>query len=215
MSETVSSWLEPVISHPVVQSIITHYFICGIITGIVLVYVFRFILWAFFRKKYCANIVVKSEAGDISISAGAISHVIAHASKSLKCLDIKRVRIFAVKDGYTVDVRAVMNASTGTAPQLMEKISEIVKNQMSTVFGIGNIQKVTLDIINCGSSAPEKAPEKAPEEKAENAEKTETAEKSDDNKNPEFFHSAGHGDRTISLKFHDVKPAEEKNKDSE
>ncbi len=199
MPETVSSWLEPVISHPVVQNIITHYFICGIITGIVLVYVFRFILWACFRKKCCANIVVKSEAGDISISAGAVSHVISHASKSLKCLDIKRVRIFTVKDGYNIDVRAVMNASTGTAPQLMEKISEIVKNQMSTVFGITNIRKVTLDIVNCGNSAPEKAPEN----------KTENPE------NPEFFHSAGHGDRTISLKFHDAKPDEEKNKDSE
>lgn len=199
MFEIVASWLEPVISHPVVQSIITHYFICGIICGIVLVYLLRWLLWVFFRKKYLRNVSVAGDSGEITISAAAISHVIVHASKSLKCLDTRKVCIFNVKGGYTVDVRAVMNAASGTAPQLMDKISGIVRSQMSTVFGIGNIQKVTLNIINCSSSAPEKAPEEVKD----------PADDKEPEKNPEFFHSAGHGDRTISLKFHDNKPAAE------
>ena len=196
MSETIVRWLEPVIKHPVVQSIITHYFICGIICGIILVYLLRFLLWLCFGKKYSSEIAVKSESGMITISAAAIASVIIHACKTLTCLDIRRVRIFSGKNGYSFNIRAAMNAKEGTAPELMKNIIEIVRSQMKTVFGIDNILDVSLEIVNCGGSADNDVPPESP------------ADEKDD-KDPEFFHSAGHGDRTISLKKSQPEKTEE------
>ncbi len=190
MFESLLRWLEPVTSHPAVQSVLSHHFLCGIILGILAAYLLRLLVWLCCRKRYCSHILVPGTSGDVTISAGAVSSVIIHGSAALQCLEIRRIKISKIPEGYRISIKAVLDAASGTAPQLLDKLTGIVKEQMSTVFGINDVCKVDLEIVNCDHYAPmDQSDEQDPE----------LIDADDDHK---FFHSAGHGDRTISLKFH-------------
>ena len=46
-----------------------------------------------------------------------------------------------------------MDPAKGSAPQLMEKVAEIVRNEMKNIFGVENIRDVKLVISGCSADS--------------------------------------------------------------
>ena len=155
MKETILQWLSPIIENQAVKTLIAHPFLAGLLAGIVLFWLLRFFWWLLVRKRSCAGIIVKESAGQISVSVAAITGVIKHAVREINSLEIIRVRVAKRGKMYDFDLRVRMDAANGTAPKLMETLSVIVREQMKSAFGIENIGKIKLTILNCDNSSPE------------------------------------------------------------
>lgn len=194
MKEYLSRGIEWISHNKLIESISDNEFVrgvvIGIIAGIVLLFVLRFIIWLFARRKACTVLHCTGKSGEISISSHAAASVIRHAADALECLEIIRIRIYRRAGKYDIDIRAKMDAGKGTALQLMDKLTLIVKNQMQQVFGISDVDKVKLIIASCcgtagdvpagstlpddvtaGDSLPEVSSEQSAGEKDEAAEK--------------------------------------------
>ena len=174
MGSLWAKFIEWISHRPSVESISEDIFTRGLwsgfIAGAAAVAVVLIIIWLLSRKNGDNMIKVESKTGTITVSVSAIGSVIRHAGESaIPCLDIQRVRIFKKSGGYQVVIRARMDASRDTAPQLMDKLAVIVKEQMSAAFGISNISDVKLIIASCRGNADIPENEAAQDDKSASA----------------------------------------------
>lgn len=141
--------------------------IVGIITGIVLLLVIRFILWLCFRRKSCSCIELKNPSGMITINSSAIASVLKTAVKPLESLTVSKVRLFKRKDQFDIYLRAALDPEKGTVPQLTDELAKIVREQMKNVFGVENIREVRLNVVSCRKNSAGIAGEDADADPAE------------------------------------------------
>ena len=127
--------------------------IVGIIAGVAILLIIRFIIWLCFRKKACSNIRIDNPSGTVTVNAGAITSVLKRAAASLECLNISRIKIFRKRKGFDIWIKAKMDPAKGSAPQLMEKVAAIVRNEMKNIFGVENIRDVKLVISGCSADS--------------------------------------------------------------
>ena len=62
-------------------------------------------------------------------------------------------KIFRKRKGFDIWIKAKMDPAKGSAPQLMEKVAEIVRNEMKNIFGVENIRDVKLVISGCSADS--------------------------------------------------------------
>ena len=157
MKETLTRGIEWISHNRFIERISDDEFVrgvvFGVIAGILLLFILRFIIWLLIRRRACSVLHTAGQSGEISISSHAASGVIRHAAEALECLNISKIRIYRRSGKYDIDIRARMDAAKGTAPQLMDKLTRIVKEQMQQVFGISNVNRVRLTIISCSGRA--------------------------------------------------------------
>lgn len=185
MIEYLKTCLLEILPESAVETVTSYPYITGIVSGIILTWLLILLLWLCCRTRYCRTIEISNETGSITINAEAVYNVLKKKSEALAALEITRIRLRQVNDGYDVIIRAVLDPDKGTVPMLMEKMTASVREKMTSVFGITNIGQVKLTIIRCGNEAIEDGDD-------ENSENT-SAEFSDNVRYPS--HS-----RTITLK---------------
>lgn len=160
MKETLLQWFAPLSENPAVKFSLAHRFVAGIFCGIVILLLLRLIWWLWVSKRSCSAIIVKRGAGDISVSIAAITGVIKHAVAEMKFLEVIRVRISRRGKFYDFDIKVRMDAANSTAPEIIETLSGVVREQMKNAFGIEGVGRIKLTIVNCDNSAPEAETEK-------------------------------------------------------
>jgi hypothetical protein len=135
----------------VAETVSAHPYLTGLIAGIVLTWLGILFVYLCCRTRCCRMIEISSEAGSITINSEAICNVLKKTSGVLAALDITRIRILQNADGYDIIIRAVLDPDKGNVPELMQKMTAVVREKMTSVFGITDIRQVKLTIVSCGS----------------------------------------------------------------
>ena len=149
MKEMLSSWIQAVSENQAVRYIGENRFLCGLIAGILLLILLRLLWRICCCRRGCSFIEIKSKAGDITISSNAVFSLVKRAAEPIKCLRLKKLVICKRKENYDFLLRAVLDSGEDAVPQIMEKLTNNIRQQMSAVFALDNIDQIKLKITSC------------------------------------------------------------------
>lgn len=159
MKEAFYNGIEWLSRNPFIEKLSENEFcrgiIIGAIAGIMLILILRLVIWLCFRRKSCRTLEINNPAGRIVVNSGAVCSVLKYAARQIDCLEITRIRIFRRRKFIDIELRARLDAAKGTIPQIMDKLSAVVKEEMKNVFGVENIRHVKLNIASCVNDSEE------------------------------------------------------------
>lgn len=130
-------------------------FIRGIIVGIgcylVLVLLVHLLFIICRSRKKCAFFELPGDSGAIIVSIRAVTGVLRQELAHFNQLEISRIAVYKVKKEYAIEIRGKFLPGMVGTPALYVAVSAEVKEKMSSIFGIDNINKVDLRIDACKS----------------------------------------------------------------
>ena len=125
----------------------------GVLFGIlVLERIIRFFIFCKFGRRRCSTVNIKCPSGDIIVAVKAISAAISSELKAFPELDVRRILLFCKRGVYSVEIRAalVKTVSSRGVPELHSLIEPLIKNRMDEIFGLKELNGVTMRIERTG-----------------------------------------------------------------
>ena len=118
------------------------------LTLLIFYWILKLILFCKFGRRRCSVVTVKRDHGDIVISADAVSAAIRAELKSFSELDIRRIVLYCKRGVYSMEIRCALAKAAGKRglPVLHSLIEPLVKLRMEEIFGLTEINKITLKV---------------------------------------------------------------------
>lgn len=125
-------------------------FIAGIGTALAILlalFILRIVIAVVFRRKKSSGIQMNGELGDIFISSTAITSAIMSLEQDFEAFVIQKVRIYRSRhDKVSIWVQVCFDSGSGCFRPHSEDFQKRIVSGLKEMFGIDNIDKVTISL---------------------------------------------------------------------
>ncbi len=123
-----------------------HDFIYGVVLVLVLLILFKILLWSFGNNK-CTGISLAGQHGTLLISAHAIEDFVIRTLADKEDMVIDKVSLSSLKEGFAITV-SIRVAAEANVSDLRAVVEERILRQASSKLGIDSIKTINLMVKN-------------------------------------------------------------------
>ena len=127
------------------------YFLLGCMAMLalwIILMLLRYFLMFLFREHRCKNLTIKSNSGDVNISAKAIFEVINSLRSEFKFIDIEKISMSETGGKYNFNINLMVNLASQQLPAFVENYKSRIMELLESKFGVRNVKYIRINVKN-------------------------------------------------------------------